>query len=200
MSRQCTTCHRAYPADANFCSVCGQPLVTANTPPDLRRVGLALFVIVSAVVTLGVIAGTRPARVTEERHLRLPPAKAAAMFELLKPRDVKVIVRKEADGIRITGTAKECHVLAELGNLMVRYEGLPDASVEHHMAQSRKSWRVRRTYKLPKHKAKALFDALAPENVPVLVSWSGKRVRVDASPEDQNIIHSVARVLLGSRP
>ncbi len=192
-------CRSLFPSHANFCALCGRPLVPAGRSPVFRNAGLALTFAISVLITYAVFAATRTVVATEERRFDLPPAKTAAMFELLKPRDVKVLVRKDTGRLHIVGTAKECEVLADFTRLITRHRGKPACEVRQCMEHARKSWTTREAYKLPKRRAKALFDALAPDDVPVLVSWKGKRVRVDADPGDQKIIRHIVTILRGRR-
>ena len=192
-------CSSVFPSEANFCALCGSPLVTICGSPVARNFGLGLFIIVAALITYVVFAATRSAPVMEDRCFELPSTKSAALFELLKPRDIKVLVRKDAGCVQITGTPKESDVLTAFVKLITRYSGAPAHEVQRRMSQARRDWTTRRTYKLSKAKAKTLFNILAPDDVPVLVSWSGKRLRVDASPKDQEIIRHVVEILRGRR-
>lgn len=199
MARQCTVCQSRYPSHANFCALCGRPLVTVAVTPAGRNVGLVVVVIVAGLATYAVLAATRSATVLEDRSFDIPRAKATAVFELLRPRDVKVVVRKDGRRVQITGTPKECDALAKFVGLITRYTGKPECEVRVAMERARKGWTTRRKYKLSKSRARALFNALAPDDVPVLVSWSGKRVRVDASPQVQENIRHVVEILRGRR-
>ncbi len=199
MARQCTVCKNQYPSHANFCALCGRPLVTVAVTRAGRHAGLVVVVIVAGLATYAVLAATRSAAVLENRRFDIPRAKATAMFELLRPRDVKVVVRRDGGRLKITGTPQECDALAKFVGLITRYTGKPECEVRVAMERARKGWSTRQRYKLPKSKARALFNALAPDDVPVLVSWSGKRVRVDASPQVQETIRQVVEILRGRR-
>ena len=122
-----------------------------------------------------------------------------SIFDLLKPQDVLVLVRQDPSGVQITGTARECAALTDFVALIDRHQGKSEHEVRHLMEDARRRWTTHRSYKLSKHKAKSLFDALAPDDVPVLVSWDGSRVKVDASPEDQSVIARVVRIMRGRR-
>ncbi len=199
MARQCTVCQKSYLSQANYCAICGRPLVTTGITVGSRNGRLVLAVMISAVATFAVFAATRSPVQIESRFFDLPSAKAAVVFNLLKPSDIKVIVKRDGDRIEIRGTHRECDVLTDFAGLIGRYSGRPECEVRHQMERARKTWTTRETYRLPKSRAKALFDALAPDDVPVLVSWSGKRLRSDASPADQAILKQLVQILRGRR-
>lgn len=200
MARQCPTCQSLYAPHANFCAVCGLALVSPGGAGRPKKVVLALTLALSALITYAVFAVARPSVELEDRGFHLPPAKAGAMLELLKPRSVKVLVSKDGGQIKIKGTAKECDVLADFAGLIARHRGKPACDVRDCMKQARRTWTTHRLYKLPNARAKALFRALAPDDVPVLVSWAGKRVRVDATAIDQKVVGHVVEILRGHRP
>ncbi len=199
MARQCPTCQSLYAAHANYCAVCGLALVSPRGARRPKKAVLALTLMVSALITYAVFAVARPSLELEDRGFHLPPAKAGAMLELLKPRSVKVRVRNYADHIKIKGTANECDILEDFAGLIARHKGKPDCDVRECMKQARGGWTTHKLYKLPNARAKALFRALAPDDVPVLVSWAGKRVRVDATPKDQEVVGQVVEILCGHR-
>lgn len=199
MSRECTACHSVNPVHANYCAMCGRALGAAGVSPATRNVRLSVAVIVSALAVYGVFAATRSSPELEDRSFELIPCKAAAMFELLKPRDVKMLVSVDAGSLQITGTRGECDALTEFVELITRYHGKSSHEVRLCMKRARRGWTTRRDYKLAKDKANALFDVLAASDVPVLVSWSGKRVRVDANSKDQETVRNIAQILRGRR-
>jgi len=199
MAKRCTVCQKSYASQANFCAVCGRPLVTQGLSSSSRNVRLFLTVVISALVTYAVFAAARTPLVVESRFFDLPSAKASAVYNLLKPRDVKVVVQKDGDRVRITGTRRECDAIADFVNLIARFRGQSPCSIEQNMARARKTWSARQTYRMPGPKSKALFDALAPDDVPVLVSWKGKRLRIDANPSDQATLEHFVQILRGRR-
>ncbi len=199
MARQCPTCQSFYASHANFCAVCGLALVSPRASRGPKKAGLALALAVSALVTYAVFAVARPSLELEDRGFHLPPATAGAMLELLKPRSVKVLVSKDADHIKIKGTARECDVLADFAGIITRHKGKSACEVREEMKRARRGWTTHRVYKLPDARAKALFRALAPDDVPVLVSWAGKRIRIDATPIDQEVMRRVVEILRGHR-
>ena len=199
MSSECTACHSVNPVHAKYCAMCGRELGAAGVSPATRNVRLSVAAIVSALAVYGVFAATRSSPELENRSFELMPCKAAAMFELLKPQDVKVVVSVDNGSLQITGTRGECGAVTQFAGLITRYQGKSAHEVRLHMKDARRGWTTRRDYKLAKDKANALFDVLAASDVPVLVSWNGKRVRVDANPEDQETVHNIARILRGRR-
>jgi hypothetical protein len=158
-----------------------------------------LAVVLSAVVTYAVVAASRSPDQLEKRFFNLPDEKAAALFNMLKPADVKVIVGRDGGNVSISGTAGECDALAEFAGLIARLRGQPSCAVKEHIEHARKTWTTSNTYRLPRSKAETLFNALAPDDVPVLVSRDGKRVRVEANPHDQATIRHVVQILRGRR-
>jgi hypothetical protein len=157
-------------------------------------------VAVSALVTYAVLAAARPSPEIVLRQFDLPPAKATALYQILKPKSVKVIVGRDGGRVSIKGTAGECDAVAGLARIITRCCSGPSCEARQCVERARKSWTTHRTYRLPGNsKAKALFQALAPEDVPVLVSRSGKKVTVDASPQDQETIARVVDILRGRR-
>ena len=188
-----------YPSSANFCARCGQPLVTVRSSTAARDVGLGLGIIFVAFVAYIVFAAVRPSNVTEKLSFELPSSKAEAVFDLLKPQDVEVLVYRNDGCVQITGTGRECDAVAELVELITRYGGMPAGEVNRRMERARKGWTTRRTYKLSEDKAQAFFNVLAPDDVPVLVSLSSERLRVDATPQDQRIIRDVVKILRRKR-
>jgi hypothetical protein len=155
---------------------------------------------ISAALTYAVFATTFREAPKEDRSFDLPCAKAATLFESLEPRDVKVLVRQEGGLIQITGTKRECDAVGDFVSLVTRCGGLSSCEVDKCIQKARVGWTTHRAYKLPKKKAQILFDALAPADVPVLVSLKGTRVRIDASPQDQEVVSSMVDILRGRRP
>jgi hypothetical protein len=155
-----------------------------------------VFLAFAAVVVFLLV---RPSGATEKRSFELPLSKASAVFNLLKPDDVKVIVYQDAGCVQISGTERECEVISDLVGLITRYGGMSPGDVKRRMDRARRGWTTKQTYRLPESKAAALFKVLAPDDVPVLVGRRGERVQVAATREDQRIIRGVVRILHGKR-
>jgi len=133
---------------------------------------------------------------TRWQNLHLRAQKTGALFNLLKPADIKVVVAQRPDGVRINGTDWESHVLTRLVELVNRMDGADGAAV--------RSYRLRRSefrkeYELPNAKRQALYELLAIVDVPVGASVCSEGLCVDAAQEDHEIIAGVVEILHGVR-
>ena len=199
MPRDCPTCCRQYPSEANFCAICGRTLVLAVAPPGGRGVMLVLGCVISAAITYGVFAATGSAGPIENRRIELPGAKATALYNLLRPDGIRVVVGRQGGRLDIRGTAGECGTVTAFAEIITRCAGKPADQINHCMAHHRELWSTRQTYRLSSHMARVLFDALSPNDVPVLVSQDGKRVSVSASGADQETVRRFVEILRGRR-
>ena len=208
MAMRCTVCSQRYPAHARYCALCGRPLVVLKASPETRNVALVLAVIIAAATTLAVfgaakISGARgwittPAT-TVYRDFNLSPDKADAMFRLLAPRDIKVIVGRYDQGVNIQGTPREVAVLADFVELITRYRGQSAGEVRSHINYAKRHGAKTRAYKVSKSKGRVLYEILAADDVPVLVSGSARKVRVEAMPHDHETLRQVVKILRGRR-
>ena len=200
MDRECRRCQAQHASHANFCSVCGLRLTTYRRASTVKSGWLALAVFAAAFLTFGVFTLSLTRHVTITRSIQLPHSNADAVFQLLRPRDVKVVVSRESNGIRVSGTPGEVAAVDQFTQLLTRHQGCFAHEVEQRMTESRKDWSTRKKYKLSHSKAKMLFDALAPEDIPVLVQRTGRYVRVDATREDQQTVRGMVSILRGRKP
>lgn len=200
MDRECIRCQTLHASHANFCAVCGLQLTAYRLASTVKSGRLLLAVVAAAAVTFGVFSLALTKTVTITRSFHLPHSNADAVYQLLRPSDVKVVVSRERDGIRVSGTPGEIAAVAEFTKLLTRHQDCLAYEVQRRMAESRKDWSTREKYKLSNSKAKMLFDALAPEDIPVLVQRSGRYLRVDATSEDQQTVRQMVSVLRGRRP
>ena len=223
MSKTCSTCQRSYPAHARYCALCGRPLVpsrpSAGPSPAARNLGLVAAAVIAVVTALIVFGSTRrspsPPREgwsrftswannwsvpTIKRHFDLPHSKTEELFDLLAPRDIKVVVGRRGDRLSAEGTANELDALNAFAELLTRYDHIAEREVRNHVALLRPQWTDRRTYKLPKAKAQVLFKVLRADDVAVGVSYNGKRhVSVNAAPGDQKTVRRMVEILRGNR-
>ena len=223
MGKTCSTCQRSYPAHARFCALCGRPLVSprpsAGPSPTKRNLGVLAAAVVAVVTALIVFGSARnspsPPREgwsrftswadswsvpTIKRHFDLPHNKTEELFELLAPRDIKVVVGRRDDGLSAEGTVNELDALNSFAELLTRYDHIAERKVRNHVALLRPQWTDHRTYKLPKAKARVLFKVLRADDVAVGVSYNGKRhVRVNAAPADQKTVRRMVEILRGNR-
>ena len=134
-----------------------------------------------------------------ERDFDLCSDKADAMFRLLAPRDIKVIVGRRHEGVNIRGTPREIAVLADFVELITRYGGQSAGEVRAHINYAKHHGAKTRTYKVSKSKGRVLYEILAAADVPVLVSGSARKVRVEALPHDHETLRQVVEILRGRR-
>lgn len=133
------------------------------------------------------------------RSYDLPEAKASAFFELLAPSDVKVLVGRTDKGVSIEGTTAEAKVLDGLTDLLTRFADRDVSDTGAFITELRPTWTTTATYELPEKKLGLLFDILAFDDVPVLVSRGDGKITVQASDADQKVVAGIARILSGER-
>ena len=223
MAKTCSTCQRSYAAHARFCALCGRPLVptrpSGGPSRAARNLGLVAAAVVAVTTALIVFGSTRhspsPPREgwsrftslvdgwsvpTIKRHFDLPRGKTDELFELLAPRDIKVVVGHRDDVLSAEGTVNELDALNAFAELLTRYSHVSELRVRNHVALLRPQWTDQRTYKLPKANARALFKVLRADDVAVGVSYNGKRhVSVNAAPADQKTVRRMVEILRGNR-
>jgi hypothetical protein len=134
-----------------------------------------------------------------QRTFEMPAAKADAMFVLLRPSDIKVIVGRCQGGVFIKGTPAELEVVGDLVELVTRLESSDTGCLDDVIRDLRGTWTCRRTYELPHRKAMAFHKILAFDDVPVLVHGYTSRVIVDATEADQKLLADVVSILRGKR-
>ncbi len=208
MKRTCKQCRHANPPHASFCAACGGPLSRpaqasyaappAATPKDKcgrqARGGClaacALTIIAAACVLVVFKAdGTRELNFTLDSHL------ADAMFELLAPADVDVVVSRRTKGIHIKGSPQDIRTVARFIAVVTQnthHPNDPPRAISSH-------WLEDRTYILTRHNADSLVEVLAYEHAPVFATQFGSKVEISASPEDHKAIAAMIDVL-GGRP
>lgn len=213
MTMQCPFCAEHNPQHANFCSRCGRAFAL-TTCCGARRPGCSgkSSRVLGALVLAGVLAGSVAwvfdsasassvysnawkLRADTVRDYDLRRDKADAVYEILAPRDVKVLVSKRSGGLRVRASSSAAFVLDEFISLVSRLDHLPRVEMEHRMRHARDGWCTSRTYKLGRKQSTLLQHVLAFDNVPVLVSRKGSRLRVEASPQDQETVASIVRLL-----
>jgi hypothetical protein len=210
MSDTCNHCGGVNPSMARFCAHCG--LSVSGKPPGGFTSGIkGFFVVLFAIGLVFAAIGTLvcdDARshqyVTVEvgprnidRAYDLADRKARAVYALLEPNDIRVIVSRRGNGrIGIQATAGEALAMDRFVELITRVSREPDGS--QAMAQARAAWNSRRTYTLDSDHAEALYGILAWNDVPVLVSRnSSRRITVEATRNDQETIARIVHILGG---
>lgn len=134
-----------------------------------------------------------------EREYDLNPDKAKAVFDLLAPSDVKVLVGQRDGGVYIKGTPREARVLDAFVKILTRHADRNVTDVSAFIQEMRPTWNTRKTYRLPPPKADALYEVLAFGDVPVLVSRADNGITVEATKDDQAVITNVVRIVNGER-
>jgi hypothetical protein len=211
MLKECIHCRHCNPPHANYCGRCGHAFADARwvrpTPPRTSCRSGAGWVLL--LVPLFLIFGPghwKPTCMSQGRADRnvartyaLSEDKADALFNLLAPRDVRVLVSRCDGGVCVKGTAREVEILDHLTALVTRVQGRNVGCVERYMNRLRPSWTSSETYGLTRHKATTLFHLLAFDDVPVGVSARKSKIRVDANPTDQQTIADIVNILNGKR-
>ena len=213
MSAICPTCQRHNPTHARFCACCGRALRRRGGGRAAWGAFPALVVVLGVALWAGGWWGgpgawigkahealrSRTSPRLVKRHVHLSREKADAMFNLLAPADVKVIVGRHDHGVNITGTRREVAVLEDFVELVTRHEGAGEHELGRSIERLRSTWTKRQTYQLPRHQAQCLFRILAFDDVPVLVHGHSSSVVVDATTADQEILAGAVEILRGHR-
>jgi hypothetical protein len=211
MLKECTNCRHRNPQHANYCGRCGQAYDLADGyQPVPRRTSCGsgagwLLLLVPVFLIFGP-SRWQPTCVSKFRADRdvartysLPEDKADALFNLLAPRDVRVLVSRCEGGVCVKGTLREIEILDHLTGLLTRVRCESSSCIDHYMDQVRSSWTSSEKYNLSRHKASTLYHLLAFEDVPVGVSARKSKIRVDANSTDQATIRGVVNILAGKR-
>ena len=135
-----------------------------------------------------------------ERAFVMPPAKADALYELLRPSTVRVIVGRNGDGVYIRGTSEEVDTITALVDLLTREQCALEHRCDERMNELRPTFNTTQRHKLARSRASALAALLAFEDVPVLVSRRSTKVTVEASRADQATLRRVVDILRGDHP
>ncbi|MFQ5489399.1 MAG: hypothetical protein ACE5GE_01650 [Phycisphaerae bacterium] len=207
MSIHCTRCrHRNVPM-ARFCARCGSLLATPATPggscgilPLLLLMAVGCFWLAGPLGSfLGHTRTSRPHFFTSrvERHYDLTAAKADALYTLLAPNHVQVLVGREQGGVFVKGTRREVEVLDRFIDLLTRFHGWDAFSLRQTMMGLQPTWDVQRTYKLGDRQARALYQLLAFQDVPVAVAQHCSGIHIDATAEDQQTLGQLVAILKG---
>jgi len=204
----CHACGSPNRPDARFCADCGTSLVPKRSCcSGGGAFALLAFVIVGGMVFVGLkgvnLVKSRIGRArmsTAMIVLDLPKDKADAVFNLIRPKDIDVRVGSTETGVWIRGTHVETAVMDRLGEIITRYRHLPRDMFEMRVDEDRPQWVTNKRYKLSRSKARALFNLLAPDDVPVLVDRDGRYVTVEATEADQAVIRRVVDILRGRHP
>ena len=209
MSKRCTACNRLFPNDAAFCAICGKSLSVDHGATHASAGARGLAVLLAAAVT-AVTAFTiyhfsnsnppssdlDPSVPMVWRELELPQDKAAMLFQLLRPNDIKILVDRDDCRLKVNGSPGEVATIIGLGELITRFQGVPVRHIKAHLSKIRLS---KKDYKLSRSSACRLFDLLAFDDVPVWVARKGKSLQISADPRDQQVLANFANILRGKR-
>ena len=213
MRLTCPICRHENPSHARFCGRCGRPLSRRSRGGTGCGLFPGLIIILAIVLWTGGWRGCPGALIGRagnalwhrggpnlvKRSFELPPAKADAMFDLLAPQDVKVIVQRRDYGVSITGTPQEADVIQNFVELLLRHEGICRRDFHTSLGQLRNTWTKRETYELPRRQARCLYRLLAFDDVPVRVYGYPNKVIVDATEADQRVLAELVDILRGHR-
>lgn len=206
MYRTCRNCNQGNPVDAHFCSNCGGALqVAANAAPAAGLKSLALWasaavVVISACLTFQAAEDSSgPIGPIVKRNFTVAKKKADALYDLIRPGDIRVVVGSHDLGVSFSGSMRETQIMADFVELVTRHDGDHPAGALVRMERARPTWTTNETYKLGRGHAGDLHRVLAFDDVPVLVSGKSRRVTVRASPADQQTIHDLVNILHGDR-
>ncbi len=172
-------------------------MFAASAPVFAGTVANVSFISQSAAIAATSQAGEDR---SVEKLLDLSPGKAQAVYDLLAPQDVKVLVGRRNQGLHVRGTAKEVATLEALAELMMRESGRDVGDPAKFIEEMQGTWDTTSLYKLPQPAGEALLRVLAFPDVPVLVSSQADGIGVRASKRDQAVIADVARIQQGIAP
>lgn len=209
MHRNCPSCNQRNPLDAHYCSNCGAALsnasIATHAAPGAGLRSLALwgcgFAVIASATLIFQAAGDGggPTEATVRRDYVLGSDKADAIFDMIAPRDVRVVVGRHENGLYFEGAPGEVAIITQFIELVTRLDGHHAVGARMQMNRLRPTWAVEETYKLSRRHAAALRCVLSFDDVPVLVSGKSKQVRVRAAPEDQKTVGHMVRILRGKR-
>jgi hypothetical protein len=193
---------------ASFCAACGGPLSPqapagvapppAATPskkggkPSRSGCGCVFvfaFIVAACLMVVVNTEGTREQSFAMDAHL------ADAIFELLAPSDVDVIVSRRTMGIHVKGSRRDVRTLTQFIAVMTQNTCSPDDPPPDGLSH----WLEDRTYLLTRHKAQSLVDVLSYEHAPVFATQFGSKVEIYARPEDHKAIAAMIDIL-GGKP
>ncbi len=215
MNPVCPKCHQDNPARARFCGACGTGLHTAagRYPRLPHRSGL--FVLV-AVIGIWLVA-TRPPRVlskvaslgprllnrvfqqSSHRMIDLDESKSRALYNLLAPRDVHVVVGWDDGRINVRGSAEEVDTLVALAGILSRAEHTGDGFNRSWKQAYSVRDRIERTYRLHPEKSHKLSQLLGQADLTLEVSDASDGISIIASIEDHAVMDHMVKILNGER-
>ncbi len=222
MSTECRHCRHQNPERARFCGRCGRGLLAQAReildslpgprprPRRKRCCGPGSLLLLLCLGAIGVCwVGSRgPHRSIawpgeSKRNLSLNSAKAQALFNLLAPDDVAVMVGPHHHGrfnggrvVSVSGSPEEVRIVRQFAELLARMEderGFRD----YELIGGSSAGTCERTYRLRRSRAKSLAKMLSFDDVPVVVTRLGSRLAVSATVEDHRTISGIVRILGG---
>ncbi|UCE62058.1 MAG: hypothetical protein JSU63_10165 [Phycisphaerales bacterium] len=200
----CGACSQPNAVHARYCAGCGAPMDDVEpTSPHSPVANFALIVaaVLSVMAASAAIGGAGAADINTviERDYFLRQEKSHALFELLRPKDVKVFVSQDDGLFTAQGNEWEIAVLDDFVELVTRYDGQSQEAVSEYIDRAAKISNTDRSYRLPRAKTEALHNVLKPADVPVLAGKQRRRVSVQATEKDQKTISNMVRILSGKR-
>ncbi|HWL94967.1 MAG TPA: hypothetical protein VNT79_15715 [Phycisphaerae bacterium] len=122
----------------------------------------------------------------------LDAARVDALFDLLKPEDVPVLVREDGDRLLVEGSTHRVGAVRDLVNILRRHVHRGQGDLPRETA-------IRKTYELSRKHAAALARALSYSHASIRVYRDENELSVTASPVDQQAISQLVRSVLRGR-
>ena len=208
MTKACSHCRQINSAAANYCRNCGarfvrpKPCRTGCGGRSAAGILLLVFVVFGfsrfplerAIRRILPASWSGADRGPQTQRFDLQAAQADAMYALLAPDDVRVVVGRVDHGrISVRGTAREIAVLGDFVSLMRRANRRPS---ERESPLNRPCTKA---YSLTKARASRLARILDLGPIPFDLTEGGRRLVVRAAPADQETIAQVVRIIEGER-
>lgn len=211
MKITCTNCGHQNPAGALYCADCGLVLASAGRSAPAQCCNSGAWIALAAVAGLSIVSGLftfgvgsrarfeKPANQLEDHDFDLSPYLADAIYDLLAPSDIKVIVGRRNGGVSVRGTPREIETLREFVAMLTHSD-----DTGRHFAHARTdppmpSMRTQLDIRLPRSKAHALIRVLQGAESPLPFSGSGRTITIHAAAADLEIIDGVVDILQGRR-
>lgn len=213
MELNCQFCGHRNRAIARFCGACGRSLdrersqaerrgqsvllllfllglwVFFSGPPKFLSKMLPSFVQVKQpIVSLFTDFWESP---TEKRMLELKPHQANAVYNMLAPNDIRVVVGRNDDGVYVEGTRAECETMLEFAESLNRKWDCPTSD-------RKVNWREVR-YHMPAKKSESLCHTLSLAGLQEFIECRDGEIVVRGGSREQETIRRISRILRGER-
>lgn len=140
---------------------------------------------------------TRPSAATAHRRYELTQDKAMALYDLLAPDDVPVRVQRYFSAVSIEGTPSQVQAIDRLVEMLRRNQSYRGEALDWIMTDQQRTWVRGEPIRLPRDRARRLYDLLALPDVPVGVCEHGGELRIAAAPGDLEVIEAFVRIVRG---